>query len=135
MGFIGSGKVVGAIVLQYGMLYELIISHYAFFRTSRPLYDPTHQHPYIPTIRPLQSNRPTSPMPSHAFPCLPIQIAQSPFSALNPSHASFSVANTAALIIFCSVVAVVGNCVLRQRISISQTYTPRTRSLSKQTEN
>lgn len=31
------------------------------------------------------------------------------FSALNFSHASFNVANTAALIIFCSVVAVVGS--------------------------
>ena len=31
------------------------------------------------------------------------------FSALNLSHASFKVANTAALIIFCSVVAVVGS--------------------------
>ena len=36
-------------------------------------------------------------------------ISQSPFSVLNLSHASFSVANTAALIIFCSVVAVVGS--------------------------
>lgn len=34
-----------------------------------------------------------------------------PFSLLNPSHASFSVAKTAALIILCSVVAVVGNCI------------------------
>src|SRR5262245_11001892 len=37
--------------------------------------------------------------------CMPIQ---SPFSFLNLSHASFNVANTAALIILCSVVAFCG---------------------------
>ena len=37
------------------------------------------------------------------------KLSQSLFSRLNPSHASFSVANTAALIIFCSVVAVGGS--------------------------
>lgn len=42
---------------------------------------------------------------------------QSPFSRLNPSHASFSVANTAALIIFCSVEAVGGSYMIISKLA------------------